>query len=177
MVFNTWSNREVLTDDAMMHYLDVLRGDMVYDGSDDRVIRFETFLYSWIERSIFPDKFETMVRLSEMALADYSYTGEMYRGISLRHGKTLAYGYVTSFTSSDLVAEEFASGDEKVYQGYVFCKTDTMFDLAAMVGDVQKLTSQRDLLRSIKDNLYEEEKIGYFDESCEDISEYFVFRE
>lgn len=165
-----------IVESDVFYFLNALRGNVTYDVSDSRINKMENFLIHWLNGFWFENKYEVIVWMYTHGISEYAFEDEVYRGIDLKDGRNLEFGHYASFSSQQWVAEEFVEYASEGYTRYMFRSDDVTFDFSAMLRDVVRLTTNGLLLGEIEERVYEEEKIGYFDDRCVDISAGFGFR-
>ena len=165
-----------VSESDVAYFFEALSGRVDYDSRDARICRMEIYLIHWLNGFWFENKYAVIVWMYERGIVDYVYEDVVYRGIDLKEGRNLEYGHYASFTDVDWVAEEFVDSASEGYTRYMFRMKDETFDFYAMLCEVERLTRTIDLLAAIEERGYEQEKIGYFDERCEDVSAKFGLR-
>lgn len=165
-----------VSESDVAYFFEALSGRVAYDSRDARIGRMEIYLIHWLYGLRFENKYAVIVWMYERGIVDYVYEDVVYRRIDLKEGRSLEYGHYASFTSVGMVAEEFLDSTREGYTRYIFRMKGETFDFYAMLCEVERLTRTSHLLAAIEEWGYEQEKIGYFDERCEDVSAEFGLR-
>lgn len=152
-------------------FAQAVRGEIPYDSSYEPVEIWEDFLITWLNGGVYEDKREYMKLLLHTFRDEFSYEGDLYRGMVKEPEGDLYPMHVASFSSRDEVAfyfagcsEEYGTPDDddvdaegesviiRVYAEKAFAFDD-------FLRKIESLTQNEELSLEIQARMWEEEKI------------------
>lgn len=165
--------------EELTFFFEALLGHREYTADRNYIQATEHFLICWLNGFVGDDSQCEYTKsegdryiqyMYDEFIDAFSYSGTLYRGMSLLKGTTLKTDYLTSFTSNLEIGADFAEPLNSKHESRLFkLEVEKAFDFSRFLQTIGEKSSSVDFEIVLLDRLFEEEKMYVF--SLDDVEE------